>query len=175
VPICPPQIPHDVTWARPRAAAVGSQRLTAWAMELRNRTLRIKLYLYYIPGAHGSVVVKALCYKPDGRAFETRWGEWILSNKTNKQTPWSESESELYRPSDCRLLAKWLPTFADKGCHVVSVTGPYGRIIDFLDRSRYFPIKKLLSCSHESEWTPFQTHYIFFLVVPGIEPGPPDL
>jgi hypothetical protein len=24
-----------------------------------------------------------------------------------------------------------LPTFADKGCHVVSVTDPYGRILGF--------------------------------------------
>jgi hypothetical protein len=31
-PLCPPQIPHDQTWARTRAAAVGSQRLNAWAM-----------------------------------------------------------------------------------------------------------------------------------------------
>jgi hypothetical protein len=29
----------------------------------------------------------------------------------------------------------------DKGCHVVSVTDPYGRILSFLDRSRYFSIK----------------------------------
>jgi hypothetical protein len=28
-----------------------------------------------------------------------------------KKTPWSESASELYRPSDRRLSAKWLPTF----------------------------------------------------------------
>jgi hypothetical protein len=55
--------------------------------------------------------------------------------------PWSESASELYRPSDRRLSAKWLQTFADRGCHVVSVTDPYGRILDFLDRSRYFSIK----------------------------------
>jgi hypothetical protein len=34
-----------------------------------------------------------------------------------------------------------LPTFADKGCHVVSVTDPYARILGFLDRSRYFSIK----------------------------------
>jgi hypothetical protein len=27
--------------------------------------------------------------------------------------------------------------FADRGCHVVRVTDPYGRILDFLDRSRY--------------------------------------
>jgi hypothetical protein len=32
VPLCPPQIPHDLTWARTRAAAVRSRRLTAWAM-----------------------------------------------------------------------------------------------------------------------------------------------
>jgi hypothetical protein len=58
-----------------------------------------------------------------------------------KKTQWSESASELYRLSDRRLSAKWLPTFADKGCHVISVTDPYGRILDFLDRSRYFSIK----------------------------------
>jgi hypothetical protein len=57
-----------------------------------------------------------------------------------KKTPWSESASELYRPSDRRLSAKWLPTFADTGCHVVSVTDPYGRILVFLDRRRYFSI-----------------------------------
>jgi hypothetical protein len=49
---------------------------------------------------------------------------------------------------------------------VVSVTDPYGRIIDFLDRSRYLSIKWFLSCTHEAECTPFQTHYFFF-VVPG--------
>jgi hypothetical protein len=58
-----------------------------------------------------------------------------------KKTPRSESASELYRPSDRRLSAKLLPTFADSGCHEVSVTDPYGLILDFLDRSRYFSIK----------------------------------
>jgi hypothetical protein len=37
VPLCPPQISRDLTWDRPRAAAVGSQRLTAWAMARPNR------------------------------------------------------------------------------------------------------------------------------------------
>jgi hypothetical protein len=32
VPLCPPQNPHDMTWAWTRAAAVGSWQLTAWAM-----------------------------------------------------------------------------------------------------------------------------------------------
>jgi hypothetical protein len=56
-------------------------------------------------------------------------------------TPWSESASELYRPSDRRLSAKLVPTFADRGCHVVSVTVPYCRILGFLDRTRYFSFK----------------------------------
>jgi hypothetical protein len=32
VPLYPLEIPHDLTWAKTRATAVGSQRLTAWAM-----------------------------------------------------------------------------------------------------------------------------------------------
>jgi hypothetical protein len=32
VPLCPLQILHDLSWARTRAVAVGSRRLTAWAM-----------------------------------------------------------------------------------------------------------------------------------------------
>jgi hypothetical protein len=55
-----------------------------------------------------------------------------------KKTPWTESASELYRPSDRRLLAKLVPTLADRGCHMASVTDPYDRILGFLDRSRYF-------------------------------------
>jgi CBS-domain-containing membrane protein len=66
---------------------------------------------------------------------------WQDKTKKQKKTPWSEPVSELYRPSDRRFSVKWLPTFADKGCHVVSVTDPYGRILGFLDRSRYFFIK----------------------------------
>jgi hypothetical protein len=52
--------------------------------------------------------------------------------------PWPESTSELYRPSDRGLSAKLIPTFMDRECHVVSLTDPYGRILDFLDLSRYF-------------------------------------
>jgi hypothetical protein len=36
-------------------------------------------------------------------------------NIIKKKTPWSETASELYRPSDRRLSTKWLPTFADRG------------------------------------------------------------
>jgi hypothetical protein len=40
--------------------------------------------------------------------------------------------------SDCSLSATLVPTFAVRGCHVVSVTDPYSRILGFLDWSRYF-------------------------------------
>jgi hypothetical protein len=62
----------------------------------------------------------------------------LLVCSHNKLTPWPYSVSELYRPSDRRLSAKVVSTFADRECHVVSVTDPYGRILGFLDRSRYF-------------------------------------
>jgi hypothetical protein len=40
--------------------------------------------------------------------------------------------------SDRRLSAKLVTTFADRGCYVVSVADPHGRILVFLDRSLYF-------------------------------------
>jgi hypothetical protein len=43
-----------------------------------------------------------------------------------------------YRLGDRRLSAKLVPNFADRGCHVVNVTDPYGRTLVFLDRRRYF-------------------------------------
>jgi hypothetical protein len=55
-----------------------------------------------------------------------------------KENPWPVSASELYRPSDRRLSAKVVPTFADRRSDVVSVTDPFARNLNFLDRSRYF-------------------------------------
>jgi hypothetical protein len=53
---------------------------------------------------------------------------------------------------------------------VVSVTNPYGHILDF---SRPEPL--LFLCIQEAEWTPFQAHYFSEnMVAPGIEPGPLD-
>jgi hypothetical protein len=51
---------------------------------------------------------------------------------------------ELYGPRDRRLSAKLVPTFADRGCHVVSMTDPYDRILGFLDWSRRFFFHQLL-------------------------------
>jgi hypothetical protein len=60
---------------------------------------------------------------------------------SNETSPWPESPSKLYRTSDRRLSAKLVQTSADRGCHVVSVTDPYGRILGIRDQKRYFFFK----------------------------------
>jgi hypothetical protein len=45
-------------------------------------------------------------------------------NQMYQETFCPQSASELYPPSDRCLLAKLLPTFTDRGCHVVSVRIP---------------------------------------------------
>jgi hypothetical protein len=60
-----------------------------------------------------------------------------------------ESASELYRPSDRRLLANLVPTLTDRGWHVVSVTDPYGRVLGFIDRN--CQTKENLKCGHGSQ------------------------
>jgi hypothetical protein len=58
----------------------------------------------------------------------------IHQQTSTKQTPWAS----FARPSDRRLSPKLVPTFVDKECRVVNATDPQGRILGFLDRSRYY-------------------------------------
>jgi hypothetical protein len=40
-------------------------------------------------GARGSLVVKVLDYNPEGRGFETRWGDILnLPNPSGRTRPW---------------------------------------------------------------------------------------
>jgi hypothetical protein len=55
---------------------------------------------------------------------------------------------------------------------VVSVTDPYGSILDFLDRSRYLSSS---SSGVLSRLSGPRSRPATFLAVPGIEPGSPDL
>jgi hypothetical protein len=53
---------------------------------------------------------------------------------------------------------------------------PIAVFSDLYTGAATFSFKEVLSCTHEAEWTPFQTHYFSEnLVVPGIDPGPLDL
>jgi hypothetical protein len=56
---------------------------------------------------------------------------------TKKLNSVAWARERTFRPSDRLLSAMLVPTFADRGSHVVSATDPYGRNLGFLDRSRY--------------------------------------
>jgi hypothetical protein len=73
------------------------------------------------------------------------------------KTPRPEFASEIYRPSYRRLWAKLVPTFSDRGCHVVCLTDPYGRILGFIERSRYVFFQIGPQLYSRGWWTPFQT------------------
>jgi hypothetical protein len=76
-PLCPTQIPLDQTRARTRAAAVGIQRLIAWAMA-RPYT------------AQSKSVVKGLCYVRAGRRakfWELLCNILILPDSQNREVP----------------------------------------------------------------------------------------
>jgi hypothetical protein len=72
------------------------------------------------------------------------------------------------------ILTKRLPLVgkvSDNFCGQRVSHGQHGRSLQLY--SIYISSKQLLSCTHEAEWTQFQTHYFSEnLVVPGIEPRP---
>jgi hypothetical protein len=73
--------------------------------------------------------------RPEGLGkFKNSRHRVILVYGTKTKTKLN-SVSELYLPSDRRLSANLVRTFAVRGFHVVSVTDPYGRILGFLHRS----------------------------------------
>jgi CBS-domain-containing membrane protein len=69
--------------------------------------------------------------RKEDRNFKTKWDSSKKKQRKTKKMLLLESASELYRPSDCHLSL--VPTFADRGCQVVSVTDPCGSILGFLD------------------------------------------
>jgi hypothetical protein len=56
VPLCPPQIPHGLTWARTRASVVRGWWLTTWAMA-RPSSVNITSLLSGVPCHHRMAVV----------------------------------------------------------------------------------------------------------------------
>jgi hypothetical protein len=44
----------------------------------------------YWEGARGSIVIKALRYKPEGRGFDTQWSDFLnLPDPSGRTNPWS--------------------------------------------------------------------------------------
>jgi hypothetical protein len=68
---------------------------------------------------------------------------WKLgTSQTRTKFKWKFNGLSLWANYTDRATAacrrRLVPTLADRGCLVVSVTDPYGRILGFLDGSRYF-------------------------------------
>jgi hypothetical protein len=75
---------------------------------------------------------------------------YLPSSLLKEQTPWPESASELYRPSDLRLSAKLVPTFVDIGGQRGG--SPTAVISVSYTGAATFSFKYLLTCTHEAEW-----------------------
>jgi hypothetical protein len=88
---------------------------------------------------------------------------------------WLESVIKLYRPSDRRLSAKLVSDFAGRGCHVVSAKDPYGSILAFLYRSRYFFFQVAPQLYSRGKVDPVQDPLLFSSSARESNPGPPDL
>jgi hypothetical protein len=133
-------------------------------MQIRHHVMLWCCYLLVVP--HSGEDRQLVCYPFPATLVLHHTNKKILHGLSPREN-YTERATAACRRSDCQL-------FADRGCHVVRVTDPYGRILGFLDRSRYF-----LSSSSSVVFTrlsgPRSRPTNFFLVVPGIEPGPPDL
>jgi hypothetical protein len=121
-----------------------------WDLRRTNRqwgrfssSMRLPLQLIPLTASHSSSSIIRGWYNRPNSGRRTKW---TVSHhpKTNKKKTNSIVLSPRANYTDRATAAcrrKWLPTFAVRGCHVVSVTDPYGCILGFVDRSRYFSIK----------------------------------
>jgi hypothetical protein len=71
------------------------------------------------------------------KSFEKNIFNMTTRHKTKLCGLSPPARSKLNRPNDRCLSSNLVPTFADRGWRVVSVTDPYSSILGFLDRSRY--------------------------------------
>jgi hypothetical protein len=94
-----------------------------------------KIYQCVLPGHNelGHTVKKET--ESDFSAIQSQSGlSCNLFTVIYSYTPWPESARELYPQRDGRLSVKLVPTFADRGCHVVNMTDHYGRILRFPEK-----------------------------------------
>jgi hypothetical protein len=82
----------------------------------------------------------------------------------------TDRETAACQRSLCQLLGI-------EGCRVINSSNPLDSNLGFFrPRAATFTSKFLPNCTHEAEWTAFQTHYFSEnLIAPGVELGPLDL
>jgi hypothetical protein len=85
--------------------------------------------------ARGSVVAKALRYKPEGRGFEIRWGEWMFFNLPNPSVgSWALGFIQLtdnvfggVKSGRCIGLTSLPPSVSrlSRQCGILNISQPY--------------------------------------------------
>jgi hypothetical protein len=81
------------------------------------------------------------CVRNNSRGLRSSYGFRLIRNmklKTKTKLCGLSQRANYTDRATAALSTNLVPTFVDKECRVVSATDPYGRILDFLDRSRYF-------------------------------------
>jgi hypothetical protein len=88
------------------------------------------------PGAHFTFRSSSILFllRVSNSAAHAWWPAFtiMLQQRTKRPTPWPESASELYRPSDRRLSAKLVLTIADRGVSRSQCSGSPTAVISFL-------------------------------------------
>jgi hypothetical protein len=120
LPLMPPTAPHSSTsiirgWYNTPSSA----RRTEWTQSHPKRRKRKNTVLQNEYAENAVFICFVYFYFLPTASFRI-----LRIESQQPKTPWPQSASELYRPSDRSLSAKLVPTFADRGCHVVSVTDP---------------------------------------------------
>jgi hypothetical protein len=88
-------------------------------------------------------VTRASCPRKEHKlqVIESKLRRNVLNHHNDSMA--LQSASGPYLSSDRRLSTKLVPTFADRGCHVVRAANPHGRNFDFLDRSSSIVLTRL--------------------------------
>jgi hypothetical protein len=125
--------------------------------------------------------MKCILYSENITSYTTKTAKILLFMNfmfphRNKQTPWPESFSEQFRPSDHRLSVELVPTFEDRGVSHGQRGGSHTVLTRFSGQEPLLFYQEAPNCTYEDGWTPFQTHYFSENVVaPEIEPEPLDV
>jgi hypothetical protein len=123
-PVCPPQIPHDLTWARTRAAVVGSRRLTHCLVTVWPEPVE------YNP--HLRILISKMCFNTGHLSLSRSWNCLFLFRCFNHMlysymriSSVSPLPFIMISSTEYKLWSPWLCNFLDPSV-TSSLIGPAG-------------------------------------------------